>query len=129
MNLDRLFQTKSLLIISISIIVGSSYYISKKWSSYPVLSTAEKYLVASYPKLIPNSPREGVAQGELVTVMFFNPDHTSSLLNYKQIKDLLISFPQNFYIVFRYIPKSDNSKFIVRVLEAALENKIVFESV
>ena len=129
MNIEKIFQTKSLLITSFIIIISSVYYLNQKWNAYPVLTTAEKYLVARYPRLIPvNGPREGTAQGELVAVMYFNPDHPSSPLNYRQIKDLLISYPQKFYIVFRYIPKSDNSKFIVRVLEAARKQKLFWKA-
>ena len=64
MNIEKIFQTKSLLITSLIIILSSIYYLNQKWNSYPVLTTAEKYLVATYPKLIPaDSPREGTATG------------------------------------------------------------------
>ena len=66
MNIEKIFQTKSLLITSFIIIISSVYYLNQKWNAYPVLSTAEKYPAARYPRLIPaECPREGTAQGEL----------------------------------------------------------------
>ena len=91
MNIEKIFQTKSLLVTSFIIIISSVYYLNQKWNAYPVLTTAEKYLVADIQGSFRSmASREGTAQGELVASMYFNPDHPSSPLNYRQIKDLLI---------------------------------------
>ncbi len=122
-------KNKKIIILSLVIflatafLIGTKLVMDKKDKEFGFLATKEaESFVRDY------SPRQGKKDAKVVLVEFLDPECESCRAFYPYVKKILADNPEKVQLVVRYMPFHKNSKYAIKVLEAAREQDLYWQT-
>lgn len=114
MNKQKIIFISAILVIVAAFGIGFKVYQKDKVEKMSFLAAENAELfVRDY------SPRMGAEEAKVYLVEFLDPECESCRAFYPYVKMLMNEFPGQIKLVIRYMPFHGNSRFAIKILEAA----------